>query len=437
MRLQIKRHSSALSAIFVRGLGVVAGFAITLAVGRNWGPEANGVYAIVTQTAIFVAVLVAGGLDVAIVRYFAAAIGRGHRVALASILYVLGITLALVSVAIVIIQLCRGWLTEFGGLPEISEGLISLLLAMIAARAFTRVLSGIARAYGYNVFGQAIDGLIIPAIVLGPLMLGLLPDVEATLEITAIAGVIAVVVGLIVCRTAFDRQTPHTPIEQVPIRSMLTAAVPLWGLGLALNISDWYGLTIVMAHQGPHDAGLYRVAVQFASAFTIVSVSLFGVYSPRISAAHATGDWRKVAQIASTATRLGTALVLPAGLLLVIAAPHILLPIGSEFVEGSTMMRVAVMGQVLCVALGPPGITLVMIGRERIVFAISVACMLWALLIAPIAAASLGALGVIISLSSANIIRSLAEFFVLRHLTGVNSITGRYSPPHHGNITRQ
>ena len=55
------------------------GFAITWFIGNRMGPVANGHYALITQTAMFLSVAAAGGIDLAMVRDFSAATAHGLR----------------------------------------------------------------------------------------------------------------------------------------------------------------------------------------------------------------------------------------------------------------------------------------------------------------------------------------------------------------------
>ena len=72
-----RRHRS----LAVRGLAVIAGFAVTYLIGSKLGPEATGQFALVSQTAVFFAIVGLFGLDVSAVRHFAKAVAVGQGVA--------------------------------------------------------------------------------------------------------------------------------------------------------------------------------------------------------------------------------------------------------------------------------------------------------------------------------------------------------------------
>ena len=194
MLATLRHHLPALGSVAVRGLGVLAGFGTTFLIGRNWGPEANGTYALVTQTAIFLAVVAVGGLDMGVVRFFAAPLARGNRIAVASLWRTLALTLALTTAVIAATLLVRA---VFGPdlLGPLPTAALPALIVLLAARALIRALGAVLRAHRHYLLGQAIDGLFIPAMIVTPLALGLLPDVEAALLATAAAGLLSVGIG--------------------------------------------------------------------------------------------------------------------------------------------------------------------------------------------------------------------------------------------------
>ncbi len=60
------KHIDSLGSIGIRGLSILAGFGITFYIGREMGPVANGQYALVTQTAMFLSIVAVGGVAIAI-----------------------------------------------------------------------------------------------------------------------------------------------------------------------------------------------------------------------------------------------------------------------------------------------------------------------------------------------------------------------------------
>ena len=214
-------------------------------------------------------------------------------------------------------------------------------------------------------------------------------------------------------------------------RATLVAAtaLPLWGVTIALNFADWYGLTVVTAQLGLAEAGIYRVVMQFATVFSLLSTGLFGVYSVRIGAAQANADWAAVARLVRSATLLSAALVTIPAIILIIAAKPVLGIVGPEFQSGAAALQIGLVGQILYIITGPAGLTLAMTGHARINLAITLISTASLIVFAPLAAAKFGIIGVVGCVSALLVARNLASLAFVRRLLGINALSGRYHPP--------
>ena len=208
------------------------------------------------------------------------------------------------------------------------------------------------------------------------------------------------------------------------MRDLMSSALPLWGVAIALNVADWYGLAVAAHLLGIADAGLFRVASQVGGALTIVGLGLFSVYSPQIGAAHAKDDRREIAMLTRTATRLSVVFVLPAAAVLVVAAEPILALFGPAFVPAANALRVFTIGQAVYAMTGPAGITLAMTGHERVNFAITVTGTLALFVMAPVGAYFGGLTGLSAGLVIALVGRNIASLIAVDRLLGINVATG-------------
>lgn len=416
-------HRTSIASIAIRMASVAAGFVIMLFISRSWGPSANGVYALVTQTAMFLSVIAVGGLDLAVVRDFSRAIVAKRPIALASFLRVIGYAGGFAAIIIGILlaggNVTMRWMVG-AQLPAIALG---VLCTLILARAMTRVLSAVLRSQRQYVLGQVVEVLVIPVLVIGAIAAGWRASIDQVLIATAVAGAVAAVIGIM---ASLRHTRTRGDVETVPMRPMLKAALPLWGVAIALNVADWYGLATVASVLGVHEAGLYRVAMQVGTVFAIISSGLFGVYSAQISAAHIAGDPQRVARLTRTATRLSIAFVIPPAIILLGFAGPLLALIGPEFAAAKSMLIVIVIGQILYTVLGPAGITLAMTGHERVNLVITLISTASLLLVAPFAASQFGAIGVAAWISFILVARALASLIIVQRLTGINVLTGSY-----------
>ena len=420
----LRSHADSLLSIAIRVAGVGLGFIITLLIGRYWGPEAIGQYGVITQTGIFLSLLCSGGLDLSTIRSFSEARAHEKKPALLSVvrLFLLtGAMLLVISVSIYIFRdLITSKLLDNSAVPYA----IVLLILITTSRSLTRLSSSFIRSQSLFIFSNVVEILIIPVIVVILLAAQIAGSLYETLSATAAAGIFAATVGTVACLALSAKGSGSF---EVALRPLIKRAVPLWGVTVSKNFSDWYSLAIVVGVLSLYDAGIFRIAMQIASALPIITVAIFGVFSTKFGIAHAKSDYPEIARLARSATRLSVLLVVPPGLLGIIMAPNLLSLVGPEFKDSVALLQVFLLGQVIYVCTGPCGLVLAMTGNERTNLFLTV-CSLAALLFSlPIAARVYGVMGVVVVMSSILVARNLLSLVAVRKLTGIHILSGKFS----------
>lgn len=417
----LRHHWSSLLSLGMRGLGVIAGFAVTVAIGRWYGPAANGQYALVTQTAMFLSVVAVGGLDMAITRELSRAVAEQRKIARATFWRITGqamlVALALAGVLLIAGSAPLRWL----GRNAVPAGAIGILCLILLARALTRITAALLRSQKDYALGQAVEVVLIPLFTLAPLALGVARTVPEILWATAAAGLLAALIGM---AASLRHTSAAADALRVSGRTVFATALPLWGVAIALNFAEWYSLATVSAVTGVYDAGLFRVAAQIASVLSIVTLGLFGTFSAQISAAVHAGDLDRVARLAGSATRLSAALVLPLAAAAFVFAPAILRLVGPEFAAATTLLRVLIAGQVVYAVTGPAGLVLALTGHPRVNLAITVTSTVALLVLAPLLAHRAGTLGIAAFVAAILALRNLASLIAVWRLERISVLTG-------------
>lgn len=425
LQTQFKRHFQSLMAVGVRGLSVVAGFLVTYLIGRHLGPKANGEYALITQTAMFLSIVAVGGLDLAAVRKFSEAVAKKLPLRRSSLYKILLYSFAF-NIAIILLLVMGGHpMMQLLFKDDIPQGALLILIAIMISRTFTRMVGGVLRSQKSYILGQAIEVLFIPVAVSLVIMLGVAKSVGGILWMTAIIGMGVALFGILACL----RYTAVTAeAHAVEMRGLLKIAAPLWGVAIFLNISDWYSLATAAAVLSVYDAGLYRIATQAGSVLSVVILSLFSVFSAQMAAAYAAGNRDAVADLCRTATRLSAAFVIPLAIVLFVFAEPLLGLFGPEFVKAATVMRVVVVGQAIYVVTGPAGLALAMTGHERVNLMVTLVSTIFLLIMTPVAAHQWGLIGISAFMGIAFVARNVASLIAMWKLEGINVMTGRRRP---------
>jgi O-antigen/teichoic acid export membrane protein len=416
-----RNHFDSIASLGMRVASVLLGFGITFYIGHTLGPVANGQYALVTQTAIFLSVVAVGGIDLALVREFSGSVAKKVKLDRATLVRT---TLAsLVPVAIIIIALLIGGepLIRLMKDEPLPEHAIPILCVMLVARALTRLLGAVLRSQKSYLMGQAVEVIFIPAPVLLAIALGAVTTVQGIIVLTAATGIAASLIGWFgsLRHTSRD-ETCHA----VSLTTLLKMAVPMWGVALSLNFAEWYSLVTSASVLGVRDAGLYRVALQVASVLGIVSMGLFGVFTAKISAAHAAHDKAGVARQSRNATWMSALFVTPAALLLLVFSEQVLGLFGEEFVTSADTLRIMLAGQALFTITGISGLTLALTGNQRVSLYLSIIGTLFLLVAAPLATIHYGLNGLAVTVALLTIGRNVASVLIVRRLTGINVING-------------
>ena len=417
-----RAHFASLASIGVRGLSVLAGFAIAFLIGGWLGPEALGTYALVTQTAMFLSIVAVGGLDLSIVRFFPKVPGE-PAYARKSVLRMFGACLAICLVLVAGVMLFGG--TYFSLFEEVEADLflLSLLAGIFVSRAFTRATSAFLRSQRHYVYSQVVEVLLIPLPVLGLIVFGVTETVRDILLATALVGALAIAIGL---ASSFAQTTGRPEGKTVSLSPLYIAAMPLWGVAILKNFGDWYGLSVVSSQLSVAEAGIYRLAWQIATSIAIITIGIFGVFSPQIGTAVAQGQTETVARLARTATRLSIALTIPAILFLAGVSGLILNFVGPEFIASQTPLLILLGGQAILVVTGPAGIVLALMGRQKVNLCISLVAVLTLVIAVPLGASLYGLAGAAAAVALITAGQNVAAYLSVRLLLGIDIWKGRH-----------
>ena len=422
----LKFHAMALFSVGLRGMSVALGFAVTFYLGHQMGPEANGFYALIAQTALLLSAMVVGGLDLAIVRDFSAAVVAQKPPSFRSFTRITMIALAAAIVVMTVFLLARQNVLADLNAPGAPAAAMLMLSILFVGRAIARVTGAFLRSQRAYILGQIVESIMIPGIATLGIVLRLAPTLDAVLYWTIAGSIAASVMGIL----GSLRLTSRAPdAHEVSAKTVVKTAIPLWGVAVSRDFGEWYGLAVVAALLSVYDAGMFRVAMQITWALTIITLGLFSVFSPRIAAAYAKRDYQYIARLTRSSTMLAIVLVLPVALLIFPLAGPILAIIGEEFRAGSLLLQILIVGQTIVVSTGPTGLTLALTGHERVNLMLTLISLVALLISVPLAATYGGLVwvGIVISVVTAG--RNIAALIAVRRLLGIATFTGRYTPP--------
>lgn len=191
-----RHHFQSIMALAIRGLSVLAGFVLSFVIGHRFGPEANGTYALITQSAMFLSVVAVGGLDLAVVRQFSSVIARRRQLSTTTLLRVIGLSIG-IAAAIIVGLLVGGPATlhwAVGGV--LPAGGLLILCILLWSRAMTRIGSAVLRSQKRYILGQSVEVLLIPTLVLAVIATGWINGIGSILWLTAAVSAAVAIGGI-------------------------------------------------------------------------------------------------------------------------------------------------------------------------------------------------------------------------------------------------
>ena len=423
VRDYVRLHYQSLLSIAIRALSVLAGFAITYYIGHNFGPLANGQYALIAQTAMFLSIVAVGGMDLAVIRHFSATIAFKIPLSRRSLRRALGYSLGAAAIIVAFLAITHTFILQMLFRSHMPRHGVMILATLLAVRTVTRLTAAVLRSQDRHLIAQTVEVLSIPGWVTLLLAVGAIASLQGVLYATAAVGLLTAIFAV---ARSFAFTSGAKDALDVPFRSLFRTSLPLWLTAIAINIADWYSLATAAAALGVYEAGLFRVAFQIGTALSFSAMGLHNVFTARISAAVAVGDIDRVARLARSVTRLSIGLLLPIVVLLFLGGHTLLGLIGPEFKAAAPLLDIFLTGQILYVVTGPAGLILAMTGHERLNLAISASVTAGLLVLAPIAASLFGLFGLAIMTASVPVLGNIANVISVYRLEKISILRGRY-----------
>jgi len=415
-----EQYGSVVLSVGIRGASVITSAAVTWFISRYYGASANGQFALVNQTAIFLSVVGLFGLDLAAVRHFSAVSSAHGRLSRVTFLQMAAFSFTFLAGISAVVLVARSAIMAgiFNGVIPIEFLIISVFL--ILGRGGARLFGAVLRSQGHFALGQALEALFTPLTVCISILLVKSLSLFNVLIINAGASILAMTIAFSICLT----RTSVSGDIQPSMKTLFHSALPLWGVGIIANISEWYGLTVTAHLLGTAEVGYYRVATQITMAMQVISLSLFNVYTPKISTAFRESNMEQVGYLTRTATLLSAILALPIAFCILGFSDFILNLFGKEFLVAASVLKILVVGQLFFTLTGPCGMTMAMAGYEKTNLAFSVASILLIVFLVPLATWLWGLIGLAFCVSAVMISKNVASLVWLRLKLGLNVVTG-------------
>lgn len=413
------------------GAWVVAGKVVTAAsallanalLARLLAPEALGAYFLVFSVTSFFAVVAQMGLSQAIVRLVAESLAT-QRPGRAARAVRLACRLTAASTAVIAVLLGAGLaaaIAEHFFSSALMAGVAGFTALWVIVQTFQRVLSEAFRGY-HDIRMATLLGGTLTAVLTALLFAGLwlLRDDGAGLRTVLSLAIAAGAANAILAGILIAPRTHSAGEGGLAARELVQVALPLWITNIMVLGLTQADLWIIGLFLTERDVAVYGAVTRLIASIVTPLLLVNNVISPYIAQLHATGQRDKLEKMLRTAATLAT---LPAVAILIVFAffgEQILELVYGEFYgAGATALLILAAGQVVNVAAGSCGLTLIMTGHQTLAMAITIATGALAVGGALLAVERFGIEGVAVAVAGALAIQNMAMIIFTKVNTGV------------------
>jgi O-antigen/teichoic acid export membrane protein len=245
---------------------------------------------------------------------------------------------------------------------------LCIALTLIPVTALTTVRQGALQGFGHVTAAFIPERLLFPSLFL---LLVSTVGFSSALKMDAVAAVVMNVISACVAfavgATLLHRRTPRAVKDAIPIeeRSQWTgAALSVTLFGLVGVGGNYVGVLLLGSLGNPDDAAIFQVASRVTDIIGFALAAINAPLAPMVARLYELGDGARLQHVTTRAAQacFVLALVMSVGLLL--GRGFIMDLFGAGFEEGTDVLVILTVSQLIHAAMGPVGILLLMTRHE-------------------------------------------------------------------------
>ncbi len=353
-------------------VGNIASLSVNFLTVKILGASSFGIVAVSISILSTIQIISSLGTERSIIKFIAHARGEGNFSQIISPIYhALSLTIPINIVIVCLYFIFRSSiLSHFSHFPEY-EFVLDLSIIMCPFLSAIVVLSRALNGIELQRFGYIENSFIRPIVkvVVFLLLLNYFIPIHSLIY----GQIVAIISGLLFLMYRvkkdlypFRKLQPVTthPIKFKEFISYSTPLVLIPIFNFNLVKSD---IVIIGFFQDAVSTGLYAVARQFTALMFIPLVILGGIVSPICARLYAINDIVSIERIYSVATKWSFILGAFLFSIIFVCAEEIHLIFGNEFVQGSLLLRIMIIGSLIDTSVGPSTNFLVMMNKPILV----------------------------------------------------------------------
>ncbi len=407
-----------LRTFIARGVSALGGLLLVVVLGRLYGPNGVGLFALAQSLYLGAGIMAKYGMDNALMRF----VGQEpHCVHVKTYLrWALMRSLWLSLLAAVAIYLLRSPLERLFSSPELASVLPGIAVA-IPAFTLAFVLGGFMKGVNKPATACLLEnGSISLIATLLLLSMNLMWPDSGILQAGwafALAAWLVLGQGFWQARHWLVRQKWKVIGELISRKEFRSSSQAFFFLSLAQFMQQVVGIMIAGWLLSSDELGLFRSAERIAFLISFILLVINAVFPPRFAKLFYKGDYFGLNRLAKKSSLFASLLAFPLLIICLCYPSWVLGLMGEGFSGASFILQILACAQLVNVSTGSVGFLLNMTGHEALMRNISLLCNALGLLLLLIMTSQFGIVGAAFSFATVLVLQNLtALFFAWRRL---------------------
>ncbi|WP_353981427.1 oligosaccharide flippase family protein [Salinicola endophyticus] len=412
-----------LKTLFARGIAAVGSLLLGVTLGRFYGADGVGVFALAQSILFGAGILTRFGMDNALMRYA----GRDHDSVQGFYYFIWAARYAVAGALIVacLLLLLRTTIAGFFSSPSLDS---LLLYVTFAVPPFTAnyLLAGYFKGVRCPASACFLESGYISLVAAFLLIAyGFFFGVAEIHQAGAALSLATWLVFFQGCLVLFFQQKRYAGLNRDVLnnkpddpRGFFSTSRAFFVMSLAEFMQNVLVVFVAAFFLNSHDLGLFKAAERSALLIGFVLMLIAAVFPPRFSTLYHHNEHGRLIRLARQSSLLGAALSLPMLLICLFFPGAVLSLFGSGFSDAAPYLRILALAQAVNVSTAAVGFLLNMTGHEILMRNIALISTGIGVLAFVISIPAMGALGAALSLSLVLVLQNIVALFFVRQRLG-------------------
>jgi len=429
-RLTGETGKALIRTFFAKAISAFGALALVVIVGRLYGPEGVGVFALAQSILLGAGILARRGMDNALMRF----VGReSDSPRVRSYLYWAAWRSLWVSLPLTLMLIfLREPVAHYFAMPGLAEVLLGVGLA-VPFYSWAFLLTGFFKGIRKPATGAFLENGSI-SLVTGALLLVVgyvLPEHGAKLAFLgwayAVGAFFVALQGGAQAALWLRRHRMVTGVKSINAAEKTAfrgVSRSFFVMGLAGFMQTALSVMIAGKFLGSEQLGLFKSAQQIAISVGFVLMVINAIFPPRFAALYHQGEMDRLGGLARNGALLGIVLAAPFLLVCLLFPEWVLSLVGEGFEPAAPLLQIIALAQLVNVATGSVGFLLNMTGHERYMRNIALLCSSAGLVGFLVLTPWFGAFGAALALAFVLVAQNLLAMFFVWIKLGIWTLPG-------------